>query len=93
MHDNKGTADGYLEPESSPVRPVQRPALDGLAEMAWLNVSSATQVRNHARYFKMRSCARAERPSRVIAFSSNFSPSAVIAQYLRIILGIISAFA
>jgi hypothetical protein len=37
--------------------------------------------------FRMRSCARAERPSRVMAFSNSFSPSGVIAQYLRIILG------
>jgi hypothetical protein len=42
--------------------------------------------------FKMRSWTRAERPSRVMAFFSNFSPSAVTAQYFRIIFGIICAF-
>src|SRR5580704_6149065 len=43
--------------------------------------------------FRKRSWARAERPRRVMAFSRSFSPSADIAQCLRIILGIIWAFA
>jgi hypothetical protein len=42
--------------------------------------------------FRMRSWARAEKPSRVIAFPSNFSPSVETAQ-CRIIFGIICALA
>src|SRR6266478_3411054 len=38
--------------ESSPVRPVQRPVLNCLAEMAWFDVSSATEVRDRARYLQ-----------------------------------------
>jgi hypothetical protein len=34
--------------------------------------------------FRIRSCARADSPSRVTAFSSSFSPSCVIAQHLRV---------
>ena len=65
---------------SSPIGPIQHSILDGLAQVPRLDVRSAIQV-------------RAESPGRAIAFPSSFSPSAGIAQCLRIIFGIICACA
>jgi len=53
--------------------------------MAWFDVSSATEVRDRARYLQDAVVRPRGKAEPVIAFSSNFSPSGVIAQCLRII--------
>ena len=75
-----------------PIGSVERPILDRFAQMARRNVRGRIEIAVRAT-FRIRSCARAERPSRVTAVSSNFSPSAEIAQCLRINFGGIWAFA
>jgi hypothetical protein len=61
--------------------------------MTRLDASSLIQSAIVRATFRMRSCARAESPSRVIAFSNSFSPWGEIAQCLRNVFGIICAFA
>src|SRR6185369_6311868 len=67
-----------LKAKLDPVRPVQSSILDGLTEMPGVRCCRLHPgLRSCALPSKMRSWARAESPSRVMAFSSNFSPSSV----------------
>ena len=79
---------GYL----GPIGAVERPILDRLAQMARRDVRGRIEIGNRSRHLQ-NPVERAERPSRVTAVSSNFSPSAEIAQCLRINFGGIWAFA
>jgi hypothetical protein len=61
--------------------------------MPGLDAVGCVQIRSGARHLENAVVrARAERPDRVMAFSNNFSPSAVMAQNLRIMLDDICAF-
>ncbi len=41
---------------SGPIRPIQRPVLDGLAEMTRLDIRSTIEVCDRARYFQNSVC-------------------------------------
>jgi len=59
--------------------------------MARLNVFRGVQICDRTGHLQDAVVRSRRKTNRVMAFSSNFSPSGVIAQYLRIILGIICA--
>src|SRR5713226_7851665 len=80
-------------PDLCPVRAVERAVLDGFAQVAGFDVRGGIQIGNRPRYFQDAVVGASRKPQPGDAVSSSFSPSAEIAQYLRMSLGGIWALA